>query len=89
MCHTLRHSSQVRDEGCELATPEMVPDDGAFSLEEQDAWAAEMQEEADLLLRDLDFFKRKLRVDRIVPLHGAIGTMAEFRKAVAGTNSGK
>ena len=41
----------------------MVPDDGAFSLEEQDAWAAEMQEEADLLLRDLDFFKRKLRVD--------------------------
>ncbi len=26
--------------------------------------------------------KRKLRVDRIVPLHGTIGTFAEFRKAV-------
>jgi hypothetical protein len=32
------------------------------------------------LLENID--KRKLRVDRIVPLHGAIGTMAEFRKAV-------
>ena len=54
----------VGDEGRELATPEMpAEDDGAFSQEEQDAWAAEMQDEADLLLRDLDFFKRKLRVD--------------------------
>src|SRR5687768_1375773 len=32
------------------------------------------------LLENID--KRKLRVDRIVPLHGTIGTMAEFRKAV-------
>ena len=32
------------------------------------------------LVENID--KRKLRVDRIVPLHGAIGTMAEFRKIV-------
>jgi hypothetical protein len=54
----------VGDEGCEVGSPETpAGGDGAFSQEEQDAWAAEMQEEADLLLRDLDFFKRKLRVD--------------------------
>jgi glyoxylase-like metal-dependent hydrolase (beta-lactamase superfamily II) len=32
------------------------------------------------LLENID--KRKLRVDRIVPLHGTIGSMADFRKAV-------
>ena len=32
------------------------------------------------LLENID--KRKLRVDRIVPLHGTIGSFAEFRKAV-------
>jgi hypothetical protein len=53
----------VGDEGVEVRTPELVPDDDGFSQEEQDAWAAEMQEEADALLRDLDFFKRKLRGD--------------------------
>src|SRR5687767_12778494 len=31
------------------------------------------------LLENID--KRKLRVDRIVPLHGTIGSMADFRKA--------
>jgi hypothetical protein len=35
------------------------------------------------LLENID--KRKLRVDRIVPLHGTIGSMADFRKAVSGT----
>jgi Kinesin motor domain len=34
-----------------------------FSQEDQDAWAAEMQEEADQLLKDLDFFKKKIRLD--------------------------
>lgn len=33
--------------------------------------------------------KRQLRVDRIVPLHGAVGTMAEFVKAVGSTPEGK
>lgn len=35
------------------------------------------------LLENID--KRKLRVDRIVPLHGTIGSMADFRKAVPQT----
>jgi hypothetical protein len=51
------------DEGCEIEAPDAEQEEEAFSQEEQDAWAEEMQDEADMLLRDLDFFKKKLRVD--------------------------